>query len=620
MLRRTLVSAALASSLFAADLVLLTLFLNPDAAPGREAVPLARALLLPYAAAGAAVLALLAAAWSLLRGTSDTPRPPLPGLPWLTPLALIAVAAAAAVFWLNLLSYRYSIPAELVRAVAASAVSLTASALVLLAVQIDAWLFPLRGRAAAAALVVLAAAAAVIVPLALRPARAAAPAPVPLATESIEPARRIVLIGIDGIGPDQVRDGISRGTLPAFAQALRRGAHGPLATLRPTEGPPIWTTILTGRFPRDHGIKSFTTYRLAGSQEVFELLPKGALVGALERTGLVTRSPVTAASRKRRALWEILNAFGIQTGTVRVWGTHPPQNVQGFVLSPYFHLLRHDPARAGEALHPPDLLREVAARGVEAEDVERTMLPEFVDLQAQLPADSATWRRELVERALVPDITYERAGAVLRQAYDPAFFVMCYQGLDVVGHAFTRFARPERFGDVTSVEVRRYGAVVDRYAAYVSERVAEAAAAPPARRGPARGLGPRHGAGAPVAARALRADRREARPQRHPRGRPGRFPAGRGRRDQGGRRDEQRLGPRRRAHDPLSHGAARGPRHGRPRPGRDRGGGFRARPPRHLHPQLREPGGDGAARPGVRPAAAPRRGPVIRSARLGHGR
>ena len=474
--RRTLVSAALASSLFAADVVLLTLFLNPEATPARDAAALARALLLPYAVGGTALLTLFALGWAGLRGSPHAPRPPLPGLPWFTPLALIAVAAAAALFWLNLLSYRYSLPAEVVRAVAASAVALTASTLVLLAVQIDAVLFPLRGRAAAAALVVLAAAAAVVVPLALRPARAQAQAPVPLATESIEPSRRIVLIGIDGIGPEQVREQISRGALPAFAQALRRGAHGPLATLRPTEGPPIWTTILTGRFPRDHGIKSFTTYRLAGSDRVFELLPKGALVGVLERTGLVTRSAVTAASRKRRALWDILNAFGIPTGTVRVWGTHPPQGVQGFALSPYFHLLRHDPARAGEALHPPDLLREVTARGVEAEDVERTMLSRFVDVQAPLPADAMVWRRELVERALVPDITYERAGAVLRKAYDPPFFVTCYQGLDVVGHAFTRFARPERFGDVTSADLRRYGAVVDRYTAYVSERVGEAAA------------------------------------------------------------------------------------------------------------------------------------------------
>jgi len=113
------------------------------------------------------------------------------------------------------------------------------------------------------------------------------------------------------------------------------------------------------------------------------------------------------------------------------------------------------------------------ARGVEAEDVDRAMVSRFVDLQVQVPGDTAPWRRELVERALVPDITYERAGAVLRQAYDPPFVVTCYQGLDVVGHAFTRFAKPERFGDVSGAEVRRYGAVVDRYAAYLSERVGE---------------------------------------------------------------------------------------------------------------------------------------------------
>lgn len=477
MLRRVLVSAALAASLFAADVVMLTLFLNSEAAPARVAAALARSLFLPYALGGTALLTLLVLAWTGLIGTPQAPRPPLPGLPSFTPLALVAVSAAAALFWLNLLSYRYSIPAEMVRAVAASSVALTASALVLLAVQVDALLFPLRGRAAAAALVVLASAAALVVPLALRPPRAEPPAPVPLATEGRPPARRVVVMGIDGIGPEQVRDGIARGTLPVFAQALRRGAHGPLATLRPTEGPPIWTTLLTGRLPRDHGIKSFTTYRLAGSTAVFELLPKGAMVGALERAGLVTRAPVTAASRRTRALWDILNAFDIGTGTVRVWGTHPPQGVKGFVLSPYFHLLRRDTVRAGEALHPPDLLREVAARGVEGRDVDRAVLPGFVDLQAQIEGDTGVWRRELVDEALVPDITYERAGTVLRQAYDPPLFVVCYQGLDVVGHAFTRFANPDRFGDVKSAEVRRYGAVLDRYAAFLGERVGEAAAA-----------------------------------------------------------------------------------------------------------------------------------------------
>jgi predicted AlkP superfamily pyrophosphatase or phosphodiesterase len=68
--------------------------------------------------------------------------------------------------------------------------------------------------------------------------------------------------------------GMAHGSLPGFARLMRRGASGPLATLRPTEGPPLWTTIVTGLLPRDHGVKSFATYRLKGSAGPFELLPK----------------------------------------------------------------------------------------------------------------------------------------------------------------------------------------------------------------------------------------------------------------------------------------------------------------------------------------------------------
>jgi hypothetical protein len=96
-----------------------------------------------------------------------------------------------------------------------------------------------------------------------------------------------------------VEDGVARGTLPILARLLKRGSYGPLATLRPTEGPPIWTSVFTGRLPRDHGVKSFEAYRLRGSPTVFELLPKGALVSALERVGLVSTVPVNASSRKR---------------------------------------------------------------------------------------------------------------------------------------------------------------------------------------------------------------------------------------------------------------------------------------------------------------------------------
>jgi predicted AlkP superfamily phosphohydrolase/phosphomutase len=477
MLLRTVASAALAASLLAADMTLLTLFLNPQVTIRHDGGALLLALWLPYTGFLTLAYLLLALAGAAVRGWPRAEHPPIEGLPCFTSLVFASVGAATALYWLNLLSYRHSIPVEFLRALLASALALTGALLVLVAVAVDSWLFPLRGRGPAAALVVLAAASSVVVPLALRPALAVMAPPLPVATDLVRPVRRVSLVGIDGIGAQQIRQAVAAGRLPSFASLIKRGAFGTLATLRPTEGPPIWTTILTGRLPRDHGVKSFVTYRLRGSATVYELLPKGALVGLLERAGLVSTSPVTGASRKSRALWDAMNAFGIQTGVVRMWGTYPPERVQGFMLSPYFHLLRHDPARVRETLHPPDLLEEVQARAVEPADVDAMLLSHFVDVSAGPADDRVPWRRDLVERALAPDLTYHRAGAVLREAYDPPFFATYFYGLDVVSHSFMRFAQPDRFGDVRPEEVSRYGHVIERYAAFLGEWLDEAARA-----------------------------------------------------------------------------------------------------------------------------------------------
>ncbi|HEY3121849.1 MAG TPA: alkaline phosphatase family protein, partial [Vicinamibacteria bacterium] len=468
---RVVASAALAAALLAGDLVLLATFLNPEASFRRDGLALAIALFAPYAAAGTAALWLLAmlarAAWRRAPA-----RPPLEALPWFTTLALVAVSAAAALFWWNLVGYRYSIPLTFLRALLGSAIGLTAAVLVLAVVVADALLFPRRGRGFSAALVVLASAAALVLPLALRPAPAPAPRPVRLNVEQVRPARRVILVGVDGLGPDFLREALAGGRLPVFGRIVRHGGYGPLATIRPTEGPPVWTTIVTGRLPRDHGVKSFSAYRLRGSASVYELLPRGAFVGALERAGLVTRVPLTSSSRRRHALWNALNAFGAGTGVVRFWGTYPVERVQGFMVSNYFHLLAHDETRVRDTVHPPDLLAEVRARVVDPAELPPGLVSEFVDPKAP-PDDARPWRTELLERALAPDMTYQRAGAVLRAAYDPPFFATYFYGLDVVGHAFLRYARPEQFGNVGAADVRRYGRVVDRYAEQIAQWVGE---------------------------------------------------------------------------------------------------------------------------------------------------
>jgi hypothetical protein len=474
---RVLGSAALAAALLAADVVVLTLYLNPVLVPRREAAALALSLFLPYLAGGTLALFGLALLGAALRGWPREPRPVVHGMPSFGPLALLALLAAAALYATNLIYYRFSIPVGFVRALAAASAAVGLSALVLLGTLVDSLLFPRRGRGAAAALVVLACAAAVVVPLALRPDAPRQSAPQPLSTETVRPVREVVLVGVDGLGYAALREQTARGRLSALARIERRGASGPLAAFRPVEGPPIWTTIMTGRYPRDHGVKSFATYRLLGSATPYELLPTSAFVGLLERAGLVGTVPVTAEARRCRALWNALNAFGIATGVVRIWGTQPPEHVHGFMVSHYFHVLRHDAERAASTLYPPDLLPEVLARAVDPADVDPALLAQFVAPQPEPPGDRLPWRRELVERGLAPDLTYQRVGALLRETYAPPFFATYFYGLDVVGHAFLRYAEPARFGDVAPAEGRRYGRVLERYAEQISSWIGDLAAA-----------------------------------------------------------------------------------------------------------------------------------------------
>jgi Type I phosphodiesterase / nucleotide pyrophosphatase len=473
MLRKTLASAALAASVLAADLVILVLFLNPMVALRREALALLLSLFLPALLVGTVALTGVASLAALFRFWPRTTRPPLAGHPWHTTLMLAATGVAAGIYWLNLLSYRHSIPVESLRGLFASALVISGVALLLFAVGLDSLMFPLRGRAISAVLVVMAPALAVALPLALRPLPADPPRPVPVLTETVTPVRRITLIGVDGLGPRQVLDAAADDAVPAFARGQKRGAFGPLATLRPTEGPPIWTTIFTGLLPRDHGVKSFATYRLRGSTTVYELLPKGALVSLLERSGLVQTAPVTAASRRRRTLADALDAFGIPTGLVRIWGTHPAERRHGFVLSPYFHVLADGP-RAAEAISPPELLGEARSRVVHAADLDPALVAEFLEPREPGIPEPPRLRGDLLRRALAPDLTYRRVGELLRSTYDPPFFATYVYGLDVVGHSYLRFARPDRFGDVSAADARRYGRVLDRYTALVGQWIGEA--------------------------------------------------------------------------------------------------------------------------------------------------
>src|SRR5262245_60554866 len=190
---RTPASAALAGALFAANLVVLTLYLNPELTPTAAAVPLVAGLFLPYAVAATATFALLALLGNAFRWWPRAFGPMVPGYPWAFSLSFLTVTATAFLFWYNLLSYRHSIPVAALRGLFGSCLAITGALLTLVGVAVDALVFPHRPRSVSAALAVLAPAATLAIPLALRPAPQERPAPVPVATGTLGPVRPLLL-------------------------------------------------------------------------------------------------------------------------------------------------------------------------------------------------------------------------------------------------------------------------------------------------------------------------------------------------------------------------------------------------------------------------------------------
>jgi hypothetical protein len=142
-------------------------------------------------------------------------------------------------------------------------------------------------------------------------------------------------------------------------------------------------------------------------------------------------------------------------------------------VSPYFHLLSREPAKAGAALHPRDLLKEVAARTVRAEELDPALLANLADTpRGGAPLDDPRLRA-LAENALAPDLSYRRAAEVLGAAYRPALLVIAFHGYDAAGHSFYRDAHPDAFGNVPPEDARRYGHVLERYASLIGRFVSE---------------------------------------------------------------------------------------------------------------------------------------------------
>ena len=383
-------------------------------------------------------------------------------LSWLLSLDL---ALAAALLWHNLFYYRLYITPESIRALAMAATILSAAAAILLILALFHYSFGRRAARFGYSLVFLTWIVSVAVPLLFRPINNEAPSSVPrLPLEDSPSPRRVTIIGMEGASMSYVLPAVAEGQLPNFARLIEGGASGTLRTIHPTESLAVWTSIATGKLPRQHGLLGFYRYRFPGIQSTFSLLPHGLFLQNLEHLGLLKRTAVTSTQRRTGTFWSILSSFGVKVGILRWWGTYPAETIDGFIVSEYFHrqVREQFEPTLPDLTYPASLFPELAPLVVQPQDIDASELEKFVDRSVDIPGDTLPWE-SVLRSSLADDATYRRAGRWLRESQAPHVYAIYFFGLDNLGHTFFRYHRPDAFGDVSERELKKYGRAIDAY-------------------------------------------------------------------------------------------------------------------------------------------------------------
>lgn len=261
----------------------------------------------------------------------------------------------------------------------------------------------------------------------------------------------MVVLGFDGASWETIDPLIDAGKLPLMARLKSEAAWGPLETFKPTKSPVIWTSIATGKSMAKHGILDF----------VF-----------MEKNDI--QVPYSNSERREPSLWQILDHFGRRSVVVNWFVTHPPDDIDGVMVSNRFRktllLPEERRSRMADSVHPPMLFETLRTFvSLDYDDIRRDReLPDIAAAHDRLaPTNDSTtipvlkdfWIYVLQE-ALVENVAHHLFET---ERYD--FFAAYFRLPDIVQHVALRLIEPElvettltklQRGDLTEAEERAF--------------------------------------------------------------------------------------------------------------------------------------------------------------------
>ena len=381
---RILVSAFLPGLLAGTQITGLLFFLNPHL-PFEPGAVLRGVGFFGFLLGGLGALILLPLFWRQPRRTGQR----------LSQALTLVLALAAISAWVHVSSFAFFLPPGINRRLLKAATWLSLAAVVCFYTML---VHRLRRRPygrRSQALFLLVGLASVYVVLERREAFKPTPGPAPRET-TIEGSQRprLVVVGIESATLDAILPLTQQERLPFFSRLLEESFYARLSPLDPPRRLPLWTTLVAGKYPYQHGILSRRVYRAAflNCEAPLYLLPIG--MGFRDWGSCRGSRSIASSDRQVLVLWQILSRLGVPTGVIGWPLTAPPSEDTEILISDKFF----EDSSSAEDLVPGDLAERARLFHTPREEIDPRMLAPFGSAPPASVVDSL--RQDLWREAL----------------------------------------------------------------------------------------------------------------------------------------------------------------------------------------------------------------------------
>lgn len=252
-------------------------------------------------------------------------------------------------------------------------------------------------------------------------------------SSSNQPKKRVLLVGWDSADWKVINPLLAEGGMDGVRALMEGGNHGNLATLEPQLSPMLWSSIATGKMAYHHGVEGFT-----------EVDPVSGQVTA-----------VSAATRKCKAVWEMLGEKGLRSHVVSWFATQGEQDLDGKMVSNMYGHLKGTTQDMDPADFPPpmpgtywpeDLAKTMDELRVSPHEIDQDILQPFVPNGMKIDQSRDKRLNSLREHLAEAYSVHSAATHLMETDPDWDFMAVYYRAVDEISHHFMHYHPPQMEG------------------------------------------------------------------------------------------------------------------------------------------------------------------------------